>query len=76
MSAISKGSEYLLFGQQPVWGPKKEIFWPKINCIQIKLPNVLNSSADSSSKNGHDFSNKRGSKIEVIKKSFNKKCAL
>ena len=39
-------------------GPKKQGFWPIIECIQIKLPNFVNPSADMSPKIGHDFSNK------------------
>jgi hypothetical protein len=39
-------------------GPKKQDFWPIINCNEMKLPNFVNPSADSSPKIGHDFSNK------------------
>ena len=34
-------------------GPKKEGFWPKINCSQMKLPNFVSQSADSSSKSAN-----------------------
>ena len=39
-------------------GPQNEGFWLKIKCSQMKLPNLVSSSGDSSSKFGHDFSNK------------------
>ena len=39
-------------------GHRMQDFWPKLNCGQIKLPNFVNPSADSSSKFGHDFRNK------------------
>ena len=43
----------------PSWlGPKKQDFWPKINCSQMKLTNFVNPSTDNSSKIGHNFSNK------------------
>ena len=57
-------------------GPKKQGFWPKINCIQMKLPNVLNSSADSLSKIGHDFSNKGVQKLKLSKKALTKNVLL
>ena len=31
-------------------GPKKQGFWPRINCSQMKLPNFGSPSGDSSSK--------------------------
>ena len=39
-------------------GPKKQGFWPRINCGQMKLPNFGPSSSDGSSKIGRNFSNK------------------
>ena len=39
-------------------GPKKQGFWPRINCSQMKLPNFGSSSSDGSSKIGCYFSNK------------------
>jgi hypothetical protein len=30
-------------------GPKKQGIWPRINCSQMKLPNFMSPSADSSS---------------------------
>ena len=35
----------------------------------------MNPSADSSSKIGHDFSNKVVQKLKLSKNNFNKKCA-
>ena len=56
-------------------GPKKQGFWPKINCSQMKLPNFGSPSGDSTSKIGHDFSNKQVLKLKLQKKVFYKKCA-
>ena len=39
-------------------GPKKQGFWPRINCSQIELPNSGSSYGDGSSKIGRHFSNK------------------
>ena len=39
-------------------GPKKQGFWPRNNCSQMKLPNFGSPSGDSSSKIGRHFSNK------------------
>ena len=33
-------------------GPKKQGFWPRINCSQMKLPNFGSPSGDSLSKIG------------------------
>jgi hypothetical protein len=55
-------------------GPQSQGFWPKINCSQMKLPNFVSSSGDSSSKIGHDFSNKVVQKLK-LNKLFKKKCA-
>jgi hypothetical protein len=41
----------------------------------MKLPNFVNPSNDSSSKIGHDSSNKVVQKLKIDKKNFNKKCA-
>ena len=38
-------------------GPKKQSFWPRINCSQMKLPNFGSPSGDSSSTIGRHFSN-------------------
>ena len=38
-------------------GPKKQGFWPKINCNQMKLPNFVSPSSDRLSKIGHDIGN-------------------
>ena len=37
-------------------GPKKQGFWPRINCSQMKLPNFGSPSSDSTSKIGFHFS--------------------
>ena len=56
-------------------GPKKQGFWPKINCSQMKLPDFVNPSADSPPKIGHDFSNKvEVQKWKLSKSSLNEKC--
>jgi hypothetical protein len=34
-------------------GPKKQGFWPKINCGQMKSPNFVPPFVDSSSKSGN-----------------------
>ena len=39
-------------------GPKKQGFWPRINCSQMKLPNFGSPFGDSLSKFGCHFSNK------------------
>ena len=41
----------------------------------MKLPHFVNPSADSSSKIGHDFSNKVGQKLKLSKNYFHKKSA-
>ena len=46
-------------------GPKKQGFWPKINCSQMKLPNFVSPSADSLSKIGHGFSKKVVQKLKL-----------
>ena len=40
-------------------GPKKQGFWPRINCSQIKLPNFGSPSIDSTSKIGCHLSHGR-----------------
>ena len=56
-------------------GPKKQGFWPKINCSQMKLPNFGSPSGDSSSKIGRHFSNKVVLKLKSAKNAFYKKGA-
>ena len=56
-------------------GPQKQGFLPKINCSQMKLPNFVPSSGDSSSNIGHDFSNKLVQKLKLSINHFYKKCA-
>ena len=51
-------------------GPQNQGFWPKINCSQMKLPNFVSSSGDSSSKIGHDFSNKVVQKLKLSINNF------
>ena len=56
-------------------GPKKQGFGPKIDCIQMKLPNFVNPFADKSPKIGHDFSNKMVQKLKLSNNCFYKKYA-
>ena len=56
-------------------GPQNQVFCLKINCSQMKLPNFVSSSGDSSSKIGHDFSNKVVQKLKLSINHFYKKCA-
>ena len=56
-------------------GPKKQGFWPRINCSQMKLPDFESPSRDSSSKIGRHFSNKVVLKLKSAKNAFYKKCA-
>ena len=56
-------------------GPQNQGFWPKINCNQMKLPNFVSSSGDSSSKIGHDFSIKVVQKLKLSINHFYKKGA-
>ena len=51
-------------------GLKKQDLCPKINCNQMKLPNVANPPADSSTKIRHDISNKDVQKWKLSKNSF------
>ena len=46
-------------------GPQNQVFWPKINCSQMELPNFVSSSGDGSSKIGDDFSNKVVQKLKL-----------
>ena len=46
-------SEYLLFCVTICIGPKKQGFWLRINCSQMKLPDFESTSGDSSSKRGN-----------------------
>ena len=57
-------------------GPKKQGFWPRINCSQMKLPNFGSLSSDSSSKIGRHFSNKVLLKLKSAKNVFYEKGAL
>ena len=57
-------------------GPKKQDFWPRINCSQMKLPNFESPSSDSSSKFGRYFSNKVVLKLKSAKNAFYKKGVL
>ena len=56
-------------------GPKKQGFWPKINCSQMNLPNFVSPSADILSKIGRHFSNKAVLKLKLAKNAFYKKGA-
>jgi hypothetical protein len=56
-------------------GPKKQGLWPRINCIQMKLPNFGSPSNDSLSKIGRHFSNKVVLKLKSVKNAFCKKGA-
>ena len=56
-------------------GPKNQGFWPRINFIQMKLPNFVSPSADSLSKIGRQFSNKAVLKLKLAKNAFYKKGA-
>jgi hypothetical protein len=57
-------------------GPKKQDFWPKINCSQMKLPNFVNPSSDSLAKIGYDFNNKVVQILKLPKKVFTKNVLL
>ena len=52
-------------------GPKNQDFWPKINSNPMKVPNLVNLSADRSPNIRHDFSNKEVQKRKLSKNSFN-----
>ena len=56
-------------------GPQNQGFWPKIKCSQMKLPNFVSPSTDSSSKIGRHFSNKAVLKLKLAKNAFYKKGA-
>jgi hypothetical protein len=57
-------------------GPKKQGFWPRINCSQMKLPHFGSPSGDSLSKIGSHFSNKVVLKLKSPKNDFYNKGAL
>ena len=57
-------------------GSKKQGFWPRINCNQMKLPKLGSPSGDSSSKIDRHFSNKVVLKLKSAKNAFYKKGAL
>ena len=50
--------------------PKKQGFWPRINCSQMKLPNFGSPPGDSSSKIGCHFSNEVVLKLKSAKNAF------
>ena len=54
-------------------GPKKQGFWPRIYCSQMKLPDFESPSGDSLSKIGRHFSNKVVLKLKSAKNAFYKK---
>ena len=56
-------------------GPKKQGFWPRINCNQMKLPIIWSPSGDSLSKIGLHFSDKGILKLKSAKNAFYKKGA-
>ena len=56
-------------------GPQNKGFWLKINCSQMKLPNLVSSSCDGSSKFVYDFSNEVVQKLKLSINHFYKKCA-
>ena len=56
-------------------GLKKQGFWTKINCSQMKLPNFGSPSSDSLSKIGRHFSYKAVLKLKLANNAFNKKGA-
>ena len=57
------------------WIVKNKVFGQKSTVSKWTYQFILNSSADSSPKIEHDFSNKGFQKLKLSKKSFNKKCA-
>jgi len=56
-------------------GPKKQGFWPRTNCSQMKLPNFGSPFGDRSSKIGRHFNNKVVLKLKSAKNDFYKKGA-
>ena len=56
-------------------GPQNQGFWPKINFIQMKLPNFVSTSGYGSSKIVRDFSDKVVQKLKLSINHFYKKCA-
>ena len=68
--------EYLRFAYTSCMCPKKQGFWPRINCSQMKLTNFGSPSSDSSSKIGRHFSNKVVLKLKAAKNDFYKKGGL
>ena len=56
-------------------GPKKQGFWPRINCTQMRLPNFGSPSGDGLSKIGHHLSNKVVLKLKSARNAFYKKGA-
>ena len=43
----------ICFSPRNCLGPKKQGFWPKINCSQMKLPNFVSPSGESLSKSAN-----------------------
>jgi hypothetical protein len=70
--AISKVVNIYFLPTMLVGKPKKQDFWPKINCSQKKLPHFVNPFSDRSSKIVHDFSNKVVQKLKLSKNYFHK----
>ena len=56
-------------------GFKKQGFWPRINCTQMRLPNFGSPSGDGLSKIGHHLSNKVVLKLKSARNAFYKKGA-
>ncbi len=56
-------------------GPKKQGFWSRINCSEMKLLNFGSPSSDMSSKIGRHFRNKSRSILKLSKNAFYKKGA-
>ena len=54
-------------------GPKKQVFYSKIKCSQIKLLYFVNWNSVGPTKIGPNFRKWSGSKIESRKNVFNKK---
>ena len=50
---------------------KKQDFWPRINCIQMKIPDFESPSGDSSPKSA-DFGQSEFSKSKIIRVFFYK----
>ena len=53
-------------------GPKRQGFWPRINCSLMKLPNFGSPFGDGSSKIGRHFCNKEVLKLKSAKNIYKK----